>query len=116
MSTSSSNACASSPAQQAQPAVVFRPSSEQQHVLDRIAMQRERIHARRLARAQSSAIAQSKPAMGGIDESFALRAAGSAREHPLAVLAVVGVAAVAGPRRLVRWAGVVLPMLMRLRR
>ena len=53
---------------------------------------------------------------GDLDESFALRAAGFAREHPLAVLGVAGLAAVAGPRRMIRWAGVLLPMLMRLRR
>ena len=54
--------------------------------------------------------------MGGEDASLALRAAGFAREHPLAVAAIAGVALVAGPRRLIRWAGIVLPMVMRLRR
>lgn len=97
-------------------AVSVQPTPEQQHVLERIAMQRERIHARRVAHAQSAALASSHGAGGELEESFALRAAGFAREHPLAVLGVVGLAAVAGPRRMIRWAGVLLPMLMRLRR
>lgn len=39
-----------------------------------------------------------------------------ARLHPLAVAAVLGVAALAGPGRVVRWAGVVLPAILRMRR
>lgn len=120
MSTSSSTSSKPpvfSSASRPKPALQGQPTAEQQHLLDRIALQRERIHARRVARAQSQAVAlNTEPAMGGVDESFALRAAGFAREHPLAVLGVVGIAAVAGPRRLIRWAGVLLPMLMRLRR
>lgn len=73
--------------------------------------------ARRVARAQARALAeQAGSPTGGEDASLALRAAGFAREHPLAVAAIAGVALVAGPRRLIRWAGIVLPMVMRLRR
>ncbi|MCE1193066.1 MAG: hypothetical protein LWW96_13030 [Acidovorax sp.] len=92
------------------------PTAAQQKVLDRIALQRERLRARRAARAQAMALAQRDAGPMGADESLALRAAGFARQHPLAVAAMAGVALVAGPRRLVRWAGVVLPLLMRLRR
>ena len=95
------------------------PTVEQQRVLDRIQLQRERLRARRVARAQAHAHALAEQAggpSGGADASLALRAAGFAREHPLAVAAMAGVALVAGPRRLIRWAGIVLPMLMRLRR
>jgi len=97
------------------------PTVEQQHVLDRIELQRERLRARRVARAQAHAHAhalaeQAGGPSGGADASLALRAAGFAREHPLAVAAMAGVALVAGPSRLIRWAGIVLPMLMRLRR
>ena len=95
------------------------PTVEQQRVLDRIELQRERLRARRVARAQAHAHALAEQAggpSGGADASLALRAAGIAREHPLAVAAMAGVALVAGPRRLIRWAGIVLPMLMRLRR
>jgi len=38
-----------------------------------------------------------------------------AKLHPVAVTAVLGAALVAGPRRLVRWVGVVLPLIMQLR-
>lgn len=97
----------------ASPGSVPVPTAAQQKVLDRIALQRERLRARRAARAQAMALAQRDV---GADESLALRAAGFARQHPLAVAAMAGVALVAGPRRLVRWAGVVLPLVMRLRR
>ena len=96
--------------------LVPQPSEDQQRVIDRIAVQRERLRARRAARAQALALAGREPGVGGIDESLVLRAAGFAREHPVAVAAMAGVALVAGPRRLIRWAGVVLPLLLRLRR
>lgn len=93
------------------------PTAQQQRILDRIALQRERLRARRAARAQALALAESQRAAGGgAEDSLALRAAGFAREHPLALAAIAGVAMVAGPRRLIRWAGVLLPMLLRLRR
>lgn len=89
---------------------------EQQRIVERIAVQRKRLRARRAARAQSLALAERNPGLAAIDESFMLRAAGFARQHPVAVAAMAGVALLAGPRRLVRWTGVLLPMLMRLRR
>ena len=39
-----------------------------------------------------------------------------ARLHPLALGAVAGVAAFAGPNRVMRWVGVVLPAILRMRR
>ncbi|MFI8617431.1 hypothetical protein ACIGHN_18205 [Acidovorax sp. NPDC077693] len=92
------------------------PTDAQQKVIDRIATQRARLRARRVARAQSVALSRQREGAGGIDESMALRLAGFAREHPVAMVAMAGVGLVAGPRRLIRWAGVVLPLLMRLRR
>lgn len=89
---------------------------EQERVIERITVQRERLRARRAARAQSLALVDRNPSLSAMDESFVLRAAGFAREHPIAVAAMAGVALLAGPRRLVRWTGVLLPMLMRLRR
>lgn len=89
---------------------------EQQRIVERIAVQRERLRARRAARAQSLALSERNPGLAAVDESFVLRAAGFARQHPVAVAAMAGVALLAGPRRLVRWTGVLLPMLMRLRR
>jgi len=93
-----------------------QPSDVQQKVLDRIATQRARLRARRAARAQSLALTQQRDGSGGIDESVALRAIGFAREHPIALVALAGVGLLAGPRRLIRWTGVVLPLLLRLRR
>lgn len=87
----------------------------QQKVLERIAVQRERLRARRSARLQSqdvAAVAEAEDA----DAPFLARAVAFARQHPAAVAAVAGVAIAAGPRRLIRWAGVVLPLVMRLRR
>lgn len=98
-----------------EPSAAPAPTAEQQQVLDRIAAQRVRLRARRHAMAQSRALAAQRES-GGIDESLALRAAGFAREHPLAVAAIAGIGLMAGPRRLIRWAGVVLPLLLRMRR
>ena len=102
---------------QSAPMARITPTVEQQRVLDRIELQRERLRARREARAQARALAeQAGGPAGGEDASLALRAAGFAREHPLAVAVIAGIALVAGPRRLIRWAGIVLPMVMGLRR
>jgi hypothetical protein len=98
-------------------AFVPEPTAEQQRVLDRIAQQRQRVKARRAARAQSLALAQRAQQQGGSasDEPFAVRAAAFAKQHPAAVAALVGMALVAGPRRLIRWAGIAMPLVTRLR-
>ncbi|HEY9207517.1 hypothetical protein [Acidovorax soli] len=89
----------------------------QQRVLDRIAEQRERLRARRAARLQAQAQALAAVTEGDdAAASLLLRVAGFVRQHPAAVAALAGVAIATGPRRLVRWAGVVLPLVMRLRR
>lgn len=112
-----SAAKSSTPEASSRQAIPLSATPEQQQVIERIALQRERLRARRAARAQSLALAERNPGLGGtVDESMALRLAGFAREHPVAVAAVAAGALVAGPRRLVRWAGVVLPLVMRLRR
>ncbi|MBS0302448.1 MAG: hypothetical protein JSR16_09830 [Proteobacteria bacterium] len=98
------------------PATTPRPTPEQQQVLDRILAQRERLRARRdaLRQARAAAIAQG----GRVNPADPLlaRLASFARLHPLAVAAVLGAAALAGPSRLVRMAGVVLPTILRMRR
>jgi hypothetical protein len=106
----------SSTAMEATTDAALAPTIEQKLVLDRIAAQRVRLRARRNAMAQSHALASQRDTSGGFDESFVLRAAGFAREHPVAVAAIAGIGLMAGPRRLIRWAGVILPLLMRLRR
>lgn len=87
----------------------------QQRVLERIAVQRERLRARRAARMQSQALAEVS-AGDDADAPLLARTIAFTRQHPAAVAALAGVAIAAGPRRLIRWAGVVLPLVMRLRR
>ncbi len=114
MTTASSTPVAQSAAKRPLPA----PTAAQQLVLNRIAAQRERLRARRAAHAQSQALAAQQRAgeLGSADDPLLLRAAAFARAHPLAVAALAGAGLVAGPRRLLRWAGVLLPMLIRLKR
>ena len=85
------------------------PTSAEQVVIDRITVQRERLHERRARRAQQRALMRAKQGLPA-DASTAMRAAEFAKQHPLALVAVV-----AGPKRLMRWAGLVLPLLLRLR-
>lgn len=91
-----------------------RPSAAQQQVLDRIAAQRERLSARRAQRQAARALAGSGQ-IPGADAPLTQRLAWFTREHPVAVAALAGAALMAGPRRLVRWAGVVLPIVLKLR-
>lgn len=91
------------------------PTVEQQQVLDRIAVQRERLNTRRAERAHRlAALQQQAPGMEQ-DAPLALRVALFARQHPAAMAALAGVALVAGPRRLLRWLGVAVPLVMRMR-
>jgi len=91
------------------------PSPEQQAVLDRIAVQRERLRTLRAARrkqAAQAAAAEGVPA----DAPWIAKAIAFAREHPGALAIAAGAALATGPRRVLRWAGVVLPLLLRARR
>jgi hypothetical protein len=96
-------------------ALPLSATEAQQQLVERIAVQRARLHARRAARMQSQALAE---VSAGDDDDGPLlaRAIAFTRQHPAAVVAVAGVAIAAGPRRLIRWVGVVLPLVMRLRR
>jgi len=92
-------------------------SPEQQKVLNRILVQRERLKARRTAYRQSRAVMASEGA-GRVEPGapVAMRMLAFARLHPLVTAAAVGVAVMAGPARLIRWAGMVMPLVVRLRR
>lgn len=92
------------------------PTPEQQAVLERIAAQRERLRARRAVYEQ--AVAQAAADTGvPADMPWLAKAVLFAREHPgVTASAAAAVAMAAGPRRLVRWAGVLLPLLLRSRR
>ncbi len=92
------------------------PTPEQQAVLERIAAQRERLRARRAAHEQAEAQAVADTGVPA-DMPWLAKAVLFAREHPgVTASAAAAVAMAAGPRRLVRWAGVLLPLLLRSRR
>lgn len=92
-------------------------SVEQQQVLDRIAAQRLRLRERKVRRAQAVAASRQAQQVAGLgpDASLVSRLAVFARLHPVAVAVAAAAAVVVGPRRVLRWAGVAMPMLMRLR-
>jgi hypothetical protein len=96
------------------PAPIPVPTPAQQAVLDRIRVQRERLRARSAAQRQERAIARER---SRIDPAAPLpqRLLAFGRLHPVATLAVAGLALASGPRRMLRWAGVLLPLLSRLR-
>jgi hypothetical protein len=73
MATTSSTS-ASSVSQGGSVAAVPQPTEAQQRVLERIAAQRDRLHARRAARMQAMALARHEQGLGGTDESLVLRA------------------------------------------
>ncbi|WP_200843662.1 hypothetical protein [Pantoea sp. 18069] len=85
-------------------------------VLLRIATQRERLNARRNARAQALALQSQQSAHMPTSGPLSERLVAFARLHPLAVAAAAGVALVIGPRRLIRWSSVILPLVMKYRR
>lgn len=93
-------------------------NAEQQHVLDRIAAQRLRLRERSAQRAQAAAVSrEARQVVGlGAETSLVSRLAVFARLHPVAVAVAAAAVVVVGPKRTIRWAGVVVPMLMRLRR
>lgn len=90
------------------------PTPEQQRVLARISAQRERLSARRSQRAQALA-ATARTGTSASNDALLLRLVGFVKQHPAAVAALAGVALAVGPRRLVRWASVLLPLVVRLR-
>lgn len=91
-----------------------RPTPAQQRVLERIAAQRERLRERQAQRRQARSEAASSQGSAA-DMPLPQRIAWFTREHPVAVAAVAAAALMAGPRRLVRWAGMVLPLILQLR-
>ena len=91
-------------------------TAEQQAVLARIAAQRERITARRSARAQTLELRSSHGPAVPTSGPLAERVIAFARLHPMAVAAAAGVTLMLGPRRVLRWATVALPLIARFRR
>ena len=91
-------------------------SLAKQRVLSRITAQRERIRARREAALNAGTSHGAAPPPPETQEPLLLRVVLLAKQHPALVAAAVGVAMMAGPSRLVRWATIALPWVMRLRR
>ncbi len=98
----------------AQEPILKTPSDEQQKVIDRIAAQRERLRVRRTERAHRLALLLKEQAVAS-DAPLWFRTAVVARRYPVGVAVLAGVALLVGPKRLVRWAGVGLPLYMRMR-
>lgn len=98
------------------------PTPAQQRVLERIAIQRVRIASRptqrqirQLQRTPSTQQATHNPSPQGMLWGVLLqRLAIFTKQHPVAVAALAGAAIAAGPKRLVRWAGILLPWVVRL--
>lgn len=89
------------------PRAPLPPTPEQQALIARITAQRERLRAQRRA----------LPERVDPDDPLPLRLWSFARLHPTAsALTLAALALAGGPRRLSRWAGVVLPILLQSRR
>lgn len=100
--------------------ILKQPSDEQQKVIDRIDAQRERLRVRRTERAHRLALVRREQAVAGQTQAQSnaplwLRTAVVARRYPLGTVLLASAALLVGPRRLVRWAGIGLPLYMRLR-
>ncbi|QXL83577.1 hypothetical protein [Comamonas sp. NLF-1-9] len=94
-------------------------TAEQQQLIDRITAQRARWRQRRQDRREQRAAGAGLRAVAAgarASEPLLTRVGGFARQHPLAVAGVLAALAVAGPRRLARWASVLLPLVLQLRR
>lgn len=87
-----------------------RPATREE-LLARIERQRQRI-----ATLQAAATGAGEAPSPRADESASATAMRLAREHPIATgVAAATVVAVVGPRRLVRWASVIVPVIWRMR-
>ncbi len=95
--------------------VLPEPSLEQRKVLERIEQQRERLHARSAAQRQALALRQEQQSIDP-EAPLSVKLITFARLHPVAVAVAAAAAIVAGPSRLVRWAGIAMPLISRLRR
>lgn len=103
------------PSSMAAETILKKPSDEQQKIIDRIAAQRERLRVRRTERAHRLALLHKEQAVEVSHTPLWLRTAVVAKRYPLGTAVLAGVALLVGPRRLVRWAGVGLPLYMRMR-
>ena len=92
-----------------------KPTEAQQRVLERIAVQRERLDARRVQRARQKAVlpAQSRTSASA---PLLMQVVALGKQYPVAVVALAAVALVAaGPKRVIRLISVMVPLVIRLR-
>lgn len=91
------------------------PTKEE--LLERIEAQRVRLRERKVRRAQVVAQTHEANRVAGLgpDAPLASRVAVFARLHPVACAVAAAAAVVVGPRKLIRWAGVALPFIMKMR-
>lgn len=92
-----------------------RPTPQEQRVLERIQAQRTRFAQRRHSRRDSQAGGAPADPAARPELVFLQRLLVFIRQHPVAAASVLGGALAAGPKRLMRWAGILLPLLIRLR-
>ena len=93
----------------------LQASDAERVVLKRIAMQRDRLVAAKHAQQQAKALraqADTVPA----DAPLAERLVVFAKLHPIATTAVAGLALMIGPRKLMRYGGLALPLLSKFKR
>ncbi|GGH61759.1 hypothetical protein GCM10010975_25780 [Comamonas phosphati] len=91
-----------------------RATPEQQKIMRRIAVQRERLRTRAAARAQARALMSAQETQVRPDAPLMERIVTFARLHPVAVAAAGAVAAVVGPRKLLRLGSILLPWIIKL--
>ncbi len=91
--------------------------TDKEQVLERIEAQRIRLHERHVRRTQALAISRDAKRVAGLgpDAPLASRVLVFARLHPIAFALAAGVAVVIGPQKLIRWVGVGLPWVMKMR-
>lgn len=91
------------------------PTKEE--VLERIEAQRIRLRERKARRAQVVAQTHEANRVAGLgpDAPLASRLAVFARLHPVVCAVAAAAAVVVGPRKLIRWTGVALPFIMKMR-
>lgn len=90
-------------------------NEEERAVLKRIAMQRDRMAAAKQAKAQAQSL-RAQPETVPADAPLMERLVVFAKLHPVATAAVAGVALMIGPRKLLRYGGMALPLLAKLKR
>ena len=89
--------------------------AQEREVLKRIAMQRDRLAAAKQAKMQALALKSERDSVPA-EAPFAERLMVFAKLHPVATAAVAGVALMIGPRKLLRFGALALPIVAKFKR